>query len=277
MSDKNTSAVEVARDYYNSKDADVFYSGVWGGEDIHVGIYRHGSEPIFDASRRTVERMASHLDGLGPEKNVLDIGAGYGGSARYLAENHGCRVVALNLSEVENERNRTMNEESGLDRLIDVVDGSFEEIPYEDGSFDAVWSQDAILHSGDRERVFAEVSRVLKEGGEFVFTDPMKTDGCSNDVLGPILDRLHLDSLGSPGFYRRTAGELGMREVCFEDYTEHLPTHYARVLEETERREQELSREISEDYIRHMKKGLTHWVEGGRNGHLAWGIFHFCA
>lgn len=270
-------AVNVARDYYNSGDADNFYSKIWGGEDIHIGIYRSGDEPISEASRRTIEKMASRLDGLGPESRVLDLGAGYGGPARFLAERYGCRVVALNLSEIENERNRAINESRGLEYMIEVVEGSFEEVPYDEASFDVVWSQDAILHSGEREKVFEEVSRVLKEDGDFVFTDPMKADGCPDEVLQPILERLHLDSLGSPGFYRRTAREVGLQELGFEDHTEQLPTHYARVLEETERREDELSASVSRDYLERMKKGLGHWVEGGRKGHLTWGIHHFCS
>ncbi len=273
---KYSPVVNTARDYYNSKDADGFYFNVWGGEDIHIGIYESPDEPIFDASRRTVERMASRLEGLGTESRVLDVGSGYGGSARYFAATRGCRVTALNLSEVENERNRAMNREKGLDHLIDVVDASYEDVPYPDGTFDAVWSQDAILHSGDRPRVLAEAARVLKGDGDLVFTDPMQADDCPEGVLTPILDRIHLESLGSPGFYRETAGSLGMREITFEDYTEHLPTHYARVLEETEAHEEELlSAGISAEYIQRMKKGLQHWVDGGRKGYLAWGILHF--
>lgn len=273
--DSKSEAVNVARDYYNSDDADNFYSSIWGGEDIHIGIYRSGDEPIPEASRRTIERMDARLDGLRPESRVLDIGAGYGGSARYLAGKYGCRVVALNLSEIENRRNRALNERRGLDSLVEVVEGSFEEIPYDEDSFDVVWSQDAILHSGEREKVLEEVARVLREDGDFVFTDPMKADGCPDGVLQPILDRLHLDSLGSPGFYRETAREVGLREEGFEDHGEHLPTHYARVLQETERREDELSASVSRDYLERMKRGLAHWVEGGRNGHLTWGIHHF--
>lgn len=268
-------AVGTARNYYNSPDADRFYANVWGGEDIHIGIYERPDERIFDASRRTVETMAANLESLGPESRVLDIGSGYGGSSRYLATTRGCQVTALNVSEVENRRARELNEEKGLDGLVEVLDGTFEEIPSEDGAYDVVWSQDAILHSGNRERVFEEASRVLKDGGEFTFTDPMQTDDCPDGVLEPILERIHLDSLGSPGFYRRTAEELGMRDLGFRDYSEHLPTHYARVLEETEKDEENLSSVISEDYIRRMKKGLGHWIEGGHRGYLAWGIFRF--
>ncbi len=272
-----TQAVNTARDYYNSGDADGFYSKIWGGEDIHIGIYRSEDEPILEASRRTVTRMASHVKQLGPGKRVLDLGAGYGGPARFLAENYGCEVVALNLSEVENERNRRLTQEKNLEHLVEVVDGSFEDVPFDDGSFDVVWSQDAILHSGERERVLGEVARVLRDGGEFVFTDPMKADGCPEEVLQPILDRLHLDSLGSPEFYRQAASEVGLRELGFEDHTGQLPTHYARVLQETEQRESELSETVSRGYLERMKKGLRHWIGGGRRGHLAWGIHHFRA
>lgn len=275
MSNDYSSAVTTARDYYDSDDADNFYYTIWGGEDIHVGLYQSDAEPISDASRRTVERLAARLTNINENSRVLDIGAGYGGAARYLAKTFGCNVVALNLSSVENERNREMNREQGLDHLIEVVDGSFEALPYPDASFDAVWSQDAILHSGDRPTVLREVVRVLKPGGEFVFTDPMQSDDCPTGVLQPILDRIHLETLGSPGFYKKELESLGMEDLGYEDHRQQLVNHYGRVLRETEQRESELSEVVSKDYIARMKKGLSHWVEGGNNGHLAWGIFHF--
>ena len=54
-------AVNTARDYYNSEDADAFYATIWGGEDIHIGLYESLDESITDASRRTVEHMALSL------------------------------------------------------------------------------------------------------------------------------------------------------------------------------------------------------------------------
>lgn len=269
-----TKAVSTARKYYNSSDADNFYFTVWGGEDIHVGLYESDEESIYMASRRTVEQIASHLN-ITKDTRILDLGAGYGGSARFLAKTYGCYVTALNLSEVENQRNREMNAAQKLDHLIDVIDGSFEDVPYDDNSFDIIWSQDAILHSGDRERVIEEVARLLRPGGDFIFTDPMQTDDCSRDLLRPILDRIHLDTLGSPEFYRETGARFGLKEIGFENYTSHLITHYDRVLKETERREAELNGIVSQTYIDNMKNGLRHWVDGGKNGQLVWGIFHF--
>ncbi|MFW6203671.1 MAG: methyltransferase domain-containing protein [Actinomycetota bacterium] len=268
-----SSAVHTARNYYNSEDADNFYATIWGGEDIHIGLYESADESIDTASRRTVERLSGLVQPT-PDTRIIDVGAGYGGAARYLARTFGCRVTCLNLSEVENERNRQLNQAQGLAELIDVVDGSFEDLPLEDNAFDVVWSQDAFLHSGDRARVLEEVARVLRPGGQLVFTDPMAADDCPPGVLAPILQRLQLDTLATPGFYRRELYRLGFTTVSFEDATSQLAAHYQRVFEETERRAAELEGKVSTEYQERMKTGLRHWVNGGKAGHLAWGFFH---
>ncbi|MCF8043275.1 MAG: methyltransferase domain-containing protein [Desulfarculaceae bacterium] len=273
----NSGAVDVARDYYNSGDADNFYYSIWGGEDIHIGLYRDPEEDIATASRRTVLTMASRLEDIGENTRVLDLGAGFGGAARWLAQNFGCRVTALNLSEVQNQRDRQMNREQGLDHLVEVVDASFEDVPKPDDSYDIIWSQDAILHSPNRTRVMDEVRRVLKPEGQLVFTDPMAADDCPPEVLQPILDRIHLENLGSPGFYRQILGERGFQDRGFDDHTEQLVNHYTRVLQETERREEELRGTVSQEYINNMKRGLSHWAQGGQKGYLAWGIFSYKA
>ncbi|MFP4172044.1 MAG: SAM-dependent methyltransferase [Candidatus Hydrogenedentota bacterium] len=269
-------AVDAAKQYYDSADADNFYHTVWGGEDLHLGIYESPDEPIFDASRRTVAHMASKLKNLKNDAKVIDVGAGFGGSARYLARTYGCEVVALNLSEAENERDRQKNKEQGLDHLVTVVDGNFESLPYENESFDIVWCQDSFLHSADRGKVIEEVTRVLKPGGEFIFTDPMQADDAPTDKLQPIYDRINLSSMGSPSFYRQKAKECGLTEVEFEELTPQLTHHYARVREEMHKKHDALkANNVSDDYIQRMDKGLQHWVEGGKNGWLVWGIFHF--
>lgn len=272
---QSSGAVNTARDYYNSEDADSFYSSVWGGEDIHIGLYESGEDAIFDASRRTVAHMAEQVEGLDAKSRVLDIGSGYGGAARYLAKTYRCHVTALNLAEVENQRARKLNQQQGLAEKIDVIDGSFEKLPFPDASFDVVWSQDAILHSGNRNAVVQEVARVLRPGGQFIFTDPMQSDTCPAGVLQPILDRIHLQSLGSPKFYREAAKASGLVEVGFEELTRQLSMHYGRVLQETVKRAAQLEGKIAPEYIERMKAGLQRWVDGGERGYLSWGIFRF--
>jgi sarcosine/dimethylglycine N-methyltransferase len=269
--------VETARRYYNSEDADNFYFHVWGGEDIHIGLYERPDEPIVAASARTVERIADRVSSaLTPaDARLIDLGAGYGGAARQLAKRFGCQILAVNLSETENQRHREMNKAADLDHLIEVVDASFEQTPAATASFDVAWSQDAILHSGHRDRVMDEVDRVLKPCGELIFTDPMQADDCPHGVLQPILDRIHLSSLGSFAFYRAQAKRLGWQEIEILDLTEQLVSHYSRVAESLREQRADLKGRVSDDYIERMLSGLGHWVEGGRNSYLSWGILHF--
>ncbi len=168
-----------------------------------------------------------------------------------------------------------MNRQRGLEHLITVIDGSFEEVPAAAGSFDLVWSQDALLHSGQRARVIGEAARVLRAGGELIFTDPMQADDSPEGVLQAVLERIHLTSLGSIGFYRETATALGLREVSIEPMIEHLINHYSRVREELSTSREELDGKVTDAYIDRMLSGLDHWVEAGRNGYLDWGILHF--
>jgi len=269
-------ATQTAREYYNSSDADTFYAEVWGGEDIHVGLYQSDDEPIGPASRRTVDHMADRFGDVGKDDVILDSGAGYGGSARRLVERFGCRVICVNLSEAENERNRAKNKEIGVEDRIEVIDGSFDHMPsVKDQSVDHVWSQDAFLHAPDRRKVLVEADRVLKPGGRVVFTDPMRADDCPSDVLEPILARIHLPDLGSPGFYKEEAKKLGWKDLGFEQMTDQLANHYTRVLEVTRTEAENLTGRISPEYLERMQAGLKHWIEGGRNGNLAWGVFLF--
>jgi sarcosine/dimethylglycine N-methyltransferase len=115
----------------------------------------------------------------------------------------------------------------------------------------------------------------LKPGGQVVFTDPMQADDCPEGVLAPVLARIHLDTLGSIAFYRAQAKRLGWEEVGVENLTHQLVNHYTRVRQELASRHDELSERVSEAYIDRMIQGLTHWIDAGDSGYLAWGILHF--
>ena len=250
-------ATAAARAYYNSVDADTFYHTLWGGEDLHIAIYNSPNETIARASRRIVEYMAAIATPITPTTRVLDLGAGYGGAARYLAKTYGCKVTCLNISGVENERNRVKTREQGLGDLVEVVEGSFEAMPLPDHSYDLVWSQDSFGHAGDRAGIVAEIDRVLvKEGGRVVFTDPMAAEDADPEALKPILGRLHLESMGTVAYYRTEFERRGFRDMGFEDHTDQLVPSYGRVLQELESHEEELKGKISDIFITQGGIGL---------------------
>ncbi len=264
----------ATRLYYDTSDVDAFYDAVWGGEDIHIGVYAHPGEGIADASRRTVELAADRVaDLLGPDATVLDLGAGYGGSSRALAARFGCRVVALDLSEAHNRRHRAANVRCGLDRLIEVETGSVSRLAYESGRFDAVWSLEVLCHVADRAGALREAVRVLKPGGALVFSDIMAAETTPAQVLRPALSRLGVKDLATPSFYQEHLARLGLK-ADFEDRTGHLTTHYARLDQETSRRSDELREVISDAYLDGLLDNLPRWVDISRRDLLRWGLFH---
>ncbi|MDR9448327.1 MAG: methyltransferase domain-containing protein [Psychroflexus sp.] len=270
----NDELVNTTKNYYDSYDADHFYHKVWGSEDIHIGIYDDLDEDIFTASQRTVKCMASLLP-IDKHSKVLDIGAGYGGAARYLASNFKCHITCLNLSDKENKRNQIKNKSLNLSNHIDIFQGNFEKTQLEDDYFDIVWSEEALLHSGDKSKVFKEVARVLKTDGYFIFSDAMQTDHCPADKLQPILDRIHLKKIGSVSLYRKLAENYGLHEVEVKEMPEQLTLHYSKVQKELKAQYNELLKVCSKEYLNRMDKGLSHWINGGQKGYLNWGILLF--
>lgn len=267
--------VAITREYYDSREADEFYYRIWGGEDIHVGMYIRPEDTIQMASRRTVEHLAAQVDLTSGPLEILDLGSGYGGAARYLAALGDHQITCLNLSQVQNKRNREMSIEAGLGSRISVIDGNFESIPIRDQQFDLVWCQDALLHSSQKDRVFAEVDRVLRPGGEFLFTDPMQQLGVDRRQLRPVLERIHLDCMGTVEGYEELANQLGWKTVQVDQKVECLIDHYTHVLVDLTQREEDLKEFIDPGFIERMKEGLKHWIDAGRENLLNWGVLHF--
>ncbi|MEV6756527.1 class I SAM-dependent methyltransferase [Streptomyces sp. NPDC051214] len=265
---------ESTRHYYESRDVDAFYDAVWGGEDIHVGVYHHDQEAIADASHRTVQQAGDRIaDLLGPRSTVLDLGSGYGGSSRALAERFGCRVVALDLSEEHNQRHRAVNARRGLDHLIEVETGSLNDLPYDSGRFDAVWSLEVLCHVADRDRALQEAARVLRQGGAMIFSDIMAAESTPLPALRPALSRLGVRNLATPSYYRSRLSELGL-STGFDDLTEHLATHYARLEHEVTHRADELRSVMSPAYCDGLLANLPLWVDITHRRLLRWGLFH---
>jgi cyclopropane fatty-acyl-phospholipid synthase-like methyltransferase len=275
MQDKNLSAVQVAETYYDSEDASRFYELVWGGEDIHIGLYDSPGTSIAAASSKAVASMARRLTDLRPGARILDLGSGYGGAARYLADHLDCTVLCVNLSERQNLRNRALNRERNYRNRIEVLHGSFEDIPLADRWADAIWSQDSFLHSTRRQRVIDEIDRVLTPGGHLLFTDPMQSDDCPPHVLKGVCERLKLESLASPAWYRQEFARAGFEELEWCDLTPQLANHYAAVRSSLREHYDMLRRDISTAYMDRMLVGLDNWVSAAHADYLRWGIFHF--
>ena len=124
-----------------------------------------------------------------------------------------------------------------------------------------------------RARVAARFEALLID--EVQDTDPMQADDAPDGVLQPILDRIHLSTLGSFAFYREEFARNGFAEVHAIPMLDQLRTHYHRVGQELQGRYDEIVAMSGKTYVDNMLRGLAHWVDGADKGYLAWGILHF--
>lgn len=119
--------------------------------------FTNGVDPEYE--EQIIPMAVEELSGWG---RVLDVGCGDGQIARALAA-RGCSVVGVDPT----ERNLQVARERGGGP--DYLKGEAADLPFEDGSFDAVVACLVFEHIDDLDGAIAEVARVLRPGGRFAF------------------------------------------------------------------------------------------------------------
>jgi len=102
---------------------------------------------------------------IGEGKYVLDVGCGVGVTPCFLARRYDCRVVGVDVLErmIERSRERARRERVGDRVEFRVADA--QDLPFEDGLFDAVITESATAFPKDKQRAVNEYVRVTKPGG----------------------------------------------------------------------------------------------------------------
>jgi fatty-acid O-methyltransferase len=107
-------------------------------------------------------------------KRVLEVSCGHGGGASYLMRTlRPTSYTGLDLNPAAIAFCRDKHHLDGLD----FVRGDAENLPFPDQSFDAVINIEASLHYLRFPRFLAEVARVLRRGGHFLYADFRPADG----------------------------------------------------------------------------------------------------
>ena len=203
--------------------------------------------------------------GLEPGMRVVEAGCGWGALALHMAQHHGVKVRAFNISREQVEYARRRARELGLNRTVEFIEDDYRNI---DGRYDAFVSVGMLEHVGpDNYRALGRiVRRSLSPHGRGLI------HSVARNLPGPMNGWIHQRVF--PGSYTPSLRE--MMEV-FEGAgmsvldVENLRLHYARTLADWlrnfERHVPEVTRMYDEYFVRAWRLYL-----GGCSAAFAAGI-----
>lgn len=123
----------------------------------------------FHGGGRASTRALARLAGLARDASVLDVGSGIGGPARTLAAEFGCRVMGIDITEEFCRAAQMLTARLGMSDAVSFRHGNAVDMPFDDESFDVVWSQNTLMNIEQKSELFSQIRRVLKPGGIFAF------------------------------------------------------------------------------------------------------------
>ena len=201
---------------------------LYGLDQDHYG----GLEAVETLGRRARIDAASR---------VLDVCAGLCGPARFIARRWGARVTGLDLNPERAAGARRLTARVGLGRLVRMVRGDAQSLPFGPAAFTAVVSQEGLLHVPDKGRALAECRRVLLPGGRIAFSDWIATARLGDGERRRLEEWMAAVTLQSIEGYKSLLARTGFGAIEAED----LSAEWAGIL----RRRREMFRGLRADTV----------------------------
>ncbi len=174
-----------------------------------------------------VEGLA-RLAGIGRGTRVLDVCAGLGGPARFLAWRFGCVATGVDLNAGRVAGATRLTRLVGLERAVRFLRGDATALPFGPAAFDACVSQEAWLHIEDKGAVVAGCHRVLRPGGRLAFTDWIAHPQLADRERDRLRNWMAATSIQTLDSYRSLLARAGFAQIEAED----LSAGWARILRE---------------------------------------------
>jgi phosphoethanolamine N-methyltransferase len=148
---------------------------------------------------------------------LLDIGCGIGGPDIVIARDLSPkRIIGIDIESFLIEKCHENIARAGMGEVVDIRLVEVGPLPFDDQSFDIVFSKDSLIHVEDKAALYREVLRVLKPDGQFAASDWLRS--ANADKLAGYKEWRSLTSLS---FSMQTAEETQaeMIDAGFVDVT----------------------------------------------------------
>jgi sarcosine/dimethylglycine N-methyltransferase len=209
-------------------DADLRSNGITANANLRVDqltpydqYHYEGTDAVDDA----IEFL-----GASRESNILDIGSGLGGPARYIADRTGATVTALEIQPDLHATAAHLTERCQLSGRVNHLHGDIlaDDAPPE--TFDGIVSMLCFLHIPDRAALFAACARAIKPTGRMFIDDFVALAPTTETERQNLADTVFCSHLPDEQTYRsdvEAAGFVGVQCVNKSDaWTEFVNDRY---------------------------------------------------
>jgi len=156
---------------------------------------------------------------LDADKHVLEVGAGIGGPARYLAHRAGCRVTAMELQSDLNDVAQTLTRRCGLADRVTHVCGDFLHGVEGARTFDALVSWLTFLHIPDREALYRRCFEALAPGAPLFVEDYFERTPLSSEERAALEREVYCAYVPRLADYSEQLERAGFRDIELTDMT----------------------------------------------------------
>ncbi|MEM9927642.1 MAG: methyltransferase domain-containing protein [Cyanobacteria bacterium P01_D01_bin.50] len=212
---------------------------IWG-EHMHHGYYGADGKEQKNRRQAQIDLIEELLQWAEVEqaKDILDVGCGIGGSSLYLAEKFNAAATGITLSPVQAQRAGERAVEFGLSDRTNFQVADALNMPFEDNSFDLVWSLESGEHMPDKQKFLAECYRVLKPGGKLILVtwchrstneSPLSAD--EKKHLAQIYEVYCLPFVISLPEYEAIAAQLPLQNIRVADWSQAVAPFWNVVID----------------------------------------------
>jgi len=166
-----------------------------------------------------------------PEQHILDVGCGIGGSTRRLAHETGCRVTGIDLSDEYIDVAARLTQLLNMEERVKFHACSALELPFDDDSFDGVWSLQMNMNVEDKIGWLIETKRVLKPGGRAILYEVCGNKNTPQHFPVPWAQDSSMSFLIPPDEFRDAIIKAGFEIKVWNDKTDLAQKAFAQVKE----------------------------------------------
>lgn len=200
----------------------------------HFGYYDDEHTTEEDAQDNFHRRFTDKLD-LKSGMRVLDAGCGQGVVAMHIAGNHNVTITGVTIVERETRGAKRLAERNGVSGKTVFMVADYHRLPFEDNTFDRVYTIESLSHAYDLPEVISELYRVLKPGGKIVCAeyefDIRKLEQLDFNPVEYVEKRAAIHGIRQfdKGNFKQLLKKAGFTSMKADDWTKPLYPSFSRL------------------------------------------------